>query len=121
MTHHATLDDLLELAPSPDQPVEPGSSEQWKEVERTLGTPLPGDYKQMINAYGTGEFCDLFYLFNPFSTSAGMNLIWQAGVPDSLENDDELGRVYPLGSHLEQFQQLMILGNALRDCPFSTF
>jgi hypothetical protein len=100
------LKDLIGLAPPPGSPVDTGSPDQWGEVERALGMPLPSDYKQFINVYGDGEFGDFLYVFNPFSGCEQMNLLWQAGVPDSLEKDEELGRVYPLGSHLEHFQQL---------------
>ncbi len=98
-----TIGDLIGLAPPPEWRVEAGSPEQWDEVERSLGTALPTDYKLVVNAYGSGEFNDLFTVFNPFS-SEGMSLLWQAGVPDCLVEYEELGRVYPLGSNLEHYQ-----------------
>ena len=76
-------------------------------MERALGTALPSDYKQFINVYGTGEFNDLFFIFNPFSGVEPMNLLWQAGVPESLMQDEELGRVYRLGSFLEHYRQFL--------------
>src|SRR5579885_1277192 len=93
-----TVDDLIRLAPPPEHPVDAGSPDRWDGVERVLGTALPGDYKRFINVYGTGDFNDLFYVYNPFSGVDRRNLLWQAGVPGSLEKDEELGRVYPLDS-----------------------
>jgi hypothetical protein len=70
---------LLELAPPPTSPVDAGSPDRWGEVEQALGTALPGDYKRLINTNGSGEFCDLLYLLNPFSTVKSMNLLHQVG------------------------------------------
>jgi hypothetical protein len=109
----------MELAPPPEWRVDAGSPGQWSEVEQALGATLPDDYKLIINVYGTGGFNDLFYLFNPFSSSDGMNLLWQAGVPDSLAEDEELGRVYPVGSNLESYQLLRADHPDL--CPFSPY
>jgi hypothetical protein len=114
-----TVDDLIGIAPPPEWRVDAGSPEQWEEVERALGTVLPGDYKVIINTYGTGEFNDLFAMFNPFSSSEGMNLLWQAGIPDCLVEDEELGRVYPLGSDLENYQLSRIDYPEL--CPFPPY
>jgi hypothetical protein len=62
-----TFDRLLELAPPPNSPVDAGPPDRWAEVESALGTTLPGGYKWLINAYGSGEFCDLLWLLNPFT------------------------------------------------------
>jgi hypothetical protein len=43
---------LTKILPPPSQPVE--ASGDWDEVERTLGTALPDDYKEFISLYGTG-------------------------------------------------------------------
>jgi hypothetical protein len=100
------LEDLMRLVAPSGSPVDAGQPNQWEEVERALGTALPGDYKQFINAYGTGEFNDLFFIFNPFSHVEAMNLLWQAGVPESLMENEELGRIYRLGSFLEHYHGL---------------
>lgn len=103
MRSRFSIEDLIKIAPPPVCPVEAGSAGQWDEVERSLGTALPSDYKIIINTYGSGEFNNLFTVFNPFS-SEDMSLLWQAGVPDCFMEDEELGRVYSLGSHLEHYQ-----------------
>ena len=64
---YPTFDRLLELAPPPTSPVDAGTPDRWGQIERTLGTTLPGDYKSLIDAYGSGEFCDLLWLLNPFT------------------------------------------------------
>jgi hypothetical protein len=68
MKSRHTVDDLIDLAPPPEWRIDAGSPEAWDEVERALGTALPEDYKLMINVYGSGNFNDLFYLFNPFDS-----------------------------------------------------
>jgi hypothetical protein len=70
---------LLELAPPPDTTVNAGSPDGWGPVEQALGTSLPPDYKRLINTYGSGEFCDLLVLLNPFSKSKHGNFLKQVG------------------------------------------
>jgi hypothetical protein len=81
--------------------------------------PLPSDYKQFINAFGTGEFNDLFWIYNPFSGIERMNLLWQAGVPESLETDQELGRAYPLDSMLDHYYGFRC--EYPGDCPLAPY
>jgi hypothetical protein len=67
--------------------VDAGSPDRWGEVERALGTDLPSDYKRFINTYGSGEFCDLLWLLNPFSAVEGMNLLHQTGPISDIYRD----------------------------------
>ena len=79
MTARFTVDDLIELAPPPEWRIDAGSPSGWDDIEQSLGTPLPDDYKLIINVYGSGNFNDLFYLFNPFDTQGKSgNLLNQA-------------------------------------------
>ena len=68
---------VLTEAPPPVYPVDSGSPDRWDEIEHRLGTPLPSDYKWLINTYGSGDFCDLLGVLNPFSSSKAMNLLSQ--------------------------------------------
>ena len=52
MASRFTVDDLLALAPPPEWRVDAGSPGGWDEVEQTLGTALPDDYKLITNIYG---------------------------------------------------------------------
>jgi hypothetical protein len=113
------LEDLMRLVPPPGSPVDAGQPNRSEEVERTLGTALPSDYNQFINAYGTGEFNDLFFVFSPFSRVEAQNLLWQAGVPESLMEDEELGRVYRLGSFLEHYHGFRC--EYPGDCPLPSY
>jgi hypothetical protein len=117
---HDPFDYLLALAPPPAAPVDAGSPDRWPEIELALGTALPADYKRLINAYGIGDFGNLFFVFSPESGADGMNLLWQAGVPGSLLEDEELGRGFPPGSLLEGYQYYRRV-HAPEFCPFPTF
>ena len=68
---HMSIELLVAAQKPPDNPVDPGSAAQWLQVERSIGTSLPEDYKQYIARYGTGSFSrvDFTFLFpfNPFS------------------------------------------------------
>ncbi len=109
MAARFTVDDLIALAPPPEWRIDAGSPGGWEEVERTLGTALPDDYKLITNIYGSGHFNDLFYLFNPFdSNGESGNLINQAFRRDcfglsELDHYDEMRSIDP------------------RLCPFPTF
>ena len=67
------LTQLQALAPPPDNPLFAGTPSQWDEVERTIGTALPQDYKQLVNLYGLGSFGDYVCLLNPFVPTLGPN------------------------------------------------
>src|SRR4051794_23736409 len=50
----ATVQELTGLIPPPTSPVD--ARGDWNSVESALGLKLPTDYKQIIEAYGTGRF-----------------------------------------------------------------
>ena len=64
------IEELLHVVAPPAQPAEGGDAEQWAEVERELGTPLPRDYFAFASLYGSGAFDDpgrlMVYVWNPF-------------------------------------------------------
>ena len=43
--------------------------EQWRSVERELGTPLPSDYREFVFNYGSGLFAQFYRVYNPFAKS----------------------------------------------------
>lgn len=61
------LDALVRAVSPPAGPVD--ARGEWAEAEARLGVRLPGDYKQLVETYGWGEFCDYLYLRTPFGTS----------------------------------------------------
>jgi hypothetical protein len=69
------LERLRRLLPPPADPLEPGSPDGWAEVEATLGTALPGDFKAFTERYGSGKVDDFLYLFNPFAGGQDGNLL----------------------------------------------
>jgi hypothetical protein len=87
--------------------VNAGSPNDWEEIESTLGTALPADYKLIINVYGSGSFNDLFSLFSPFETESG-NLVNQALTRECFGN-----------SRLENYKEMQSISP--RSCPFPTF
>lgn len=74
-----SLDRLRKLAPPPEKPVETGAPDAWGEVERTVGTPLPADFKAFTDLYGSGTFDGFLYLFNPFTAGQDGNLLHERG------------------------------------------
>jgi hypothetical protein len=70
-----SLSQLIRIAPPPATPIETGSTKKWRQVERRIGTPLPTDYKNFIDRYGTGCFNNLVIPYNPFAKSETVNLI----------------------------------------------
>ncbi|NSC19777.1 hypothetical protein FM076_00475 [Streptomyces albus subsp. chlorinus] len=50
----------------------------WTRTERSLGTALPADYKQLVEAYGDGLFDETIWLLVPDSAHDDCNLHKQA-------------------------------------------
>ncbi len=74
---------LMRVVPPPDDPDEVGTSVEEKEVESKLGMPLPRDYWELVQKYGSGTFIGSFLrIANPFVDDLGK------------EAADKNGRVY---------------------------
>jgi hypothetical protein len=71
------LDRLRLLLPPPAEPVEVGRPDGWAEVEASLGTGLPDDFKAFTELYGSGKVDDFLYLFNPFAEGQDGNLLFE--------------------------------------------
>ncbi|MFI0240567.1 hypothetical protein [Streptomyces sp. NPDC016845] len=87
------LDRLTELCPPPAarrQPVD------WARVESALGTPLPGDYKQLTATYDPGCFAGYLWVYDPRHTSVHVNLVGSASdrIRQQMESDQARG-IYP--------------------------
>lgn len=68
------IDSLLKSVPPIDQsPAR--SAADWQQVEAALGTPLPSDYKQIIDHYPGMRWADFAYLLDPFSSNKYTNLL----------------------------------------------
>ncbi|WP_329389711.1 SMI1/KNR4 family protein [Streptomyces sp. NBC_01351] len=81
-------DRLVRLVAPPAGPVD--AVGDWFAVEAVIGTPLPSDYKRLVETYGWGEFCDFLYLRAPFGTSKHNGIKWQrAHFSESPEQDRE--------------------------------
>jgi hypothetical protein len=107
---------LLELAPPPADPVDPGSPEEWSRVEDALGIALPADYKWLIDTYGSGDFGDLLVVMNPFAPSGGMNLLCQI----NFEVAEQMGLMcsdIPILMTYQEGREELIP----EQCPFPTY
>ncbi|UYB38772.1 SMI1/KNR4 family protein [Streptomyces sp. Je 1-4] len=61
---HGPLARIMERVPPPAEAV--NGSGDWGDAERALGTPLPDDFKQVVEAYGRGDFWGALCLCTPF-------------------------------------------------------
>ncbi|MGW2303282.1 Lsr2 family DNA-binding protein [Streptomyces sp. NPDC001809] len=71
MTASVDLAALTALCPPPA--VVPAAPD-WSLAERELGVRLPTDYKELVAAYGPGEFCDFLTLYQPGALSGWVDL-----------------------------------------------
>ncbi|WP_245234438.1 Lsr2 family DNA-binding protein [Streptomyces flavochromogenes] len=71
MTALPGLAALTSLCPPP--PVAPPAPD-WPLAEGALGMSLPRDYKELVAAYGPGEFCDFLTLYRPGALSEWVDL-----------------------------------------------
>ena len=79
------MNPLFDLISPPQKPVETGTSKSWQESEAFLGIPLPSDYKDLIDHYGTGSFGDLIMVYSPFTQIEFLNLFYAL---DTLQQAD---------------------------------
>jgi hypothetical protein len=84
-----TVARLSELVSPPDAPV--AAAGDFAAIEADLGTPLPGDYKELVRRYGYGTFCDFLQLWSPFFGDCTM----MAEARGVLDADAQLARVAP--------------------------
>ncbi|MFE1770829.1 SMI1/KNR4 family protein [Streptomyces sp. NPDC059008] len=61
---HSPLARVIERVPPPAEAIH--GHGDWAEAERTLGTRLPDDYKQLVETYGRGDFWGALCLCTPF-------------------------------------------------------
>ena len=62
------LDKLISMVQIADIELkERPSLDQWASWEEANNLILPSDFKEILSYYGTGEFGDFLYLWNPFS------------------------------------------------------
>ncbi|MFF2780871.1 SMI1/KNR4 family protein [Streptomyces sp. NPDC058052] len=87
-------DRLAELVAPPAAPVD--AHGDWTAAETGIGTRLPGDYRQLVETYGWGEFCDFLYLRTPFGTSEHNGVEWQSARLTGSPERDRDRYPYPL-------------------------
>lgn len=68
-----TIDEFVKLFPPPKKPVEINDID-WKNAEAKIGSPLPDDYKEFIETYGTVQLGEFLWIFNPFSANSSLNI-----------------------------------------------
>jgi hypothetical protein len=68
------LERLQELMPPPRSPVESGTPASWATAEAVLRTGLPRDYKEFIEAYGSGSIDQFVTVLNANSSTPDLQL-----------------------------------------------
>ncbi|MCT9010269.1 SMI1/KNR4 family protein [Streptomyces rhizosphaerihabitans] len=66
---------LARLVAVPVDPID--AVGDWLAVEAQLPVTLPTDYKELVERYGWGEFCDFLYVRTPFGGNRHNGLSWQ--------------------------------------------
>ncbi|WP_202035841.1 SMI1/KNR4 family protein [Streptomyces mexicanus] len=94
------LDALVRLCPPPTDPPPPVD---WPEAERTLGTAVPADYKQLVETYGDGLFDETIWLLVPDSAYDDCDLHAQAAqreeiLADLWESEDKPAALQEAGA-----------------------
>lgn len=69
---------LCDAISPPAKAIEAGNTEGFLAVEARLVLGLPGDYKRLICAYGSGSWKGFLWVLNPFSSNRYLNLFEQA-------------------------------------------
>ena len=74
-----TIDELRAVLPPPATPAAPATARDWTAIEGQVGSLLPPDYKQFVEAYGPGRIADFLMVFTPFAANANADLTQQVG------------------------------------------
>jgi hypothetical protein len=94
------IDELLKRFPPPARPVELGVEDEWPRMQRRMGSVLPRDYKDFVNAYGSVTIRGFLRPFNPFSQDEYGDLATQMALQLSalryLKERDPTQCPYPL-------------------------
>ncbi|GHE28041.1 Lsr2 family DNA-binding protein [Streptomyces hydrogenans] len=105
MTSLATL---TQLVPPPARP----TPTDWNTVETLLQTPLPTDYKQLVDTYGPGSFCDFLHLSTPHRSKEAVDLTgpMPARLRGQLAKDLDSGK-YPVPHRPEDLFAIGVTDN----------
>ncbi|MEU0786107.1 SMI1/KNR4 family protein [Streptomyces sp. NPDC006173] len=71
---HPAVERLTEIIP----PDAARRSRDWAAAEQQLGTPLPEDYKELVETYGGGVFDETIWLLDPQCPDEDYNILAQA-------------------------------------------
>ncbi len=71
---NSSIERLTQLIPPPPVP----SQKEWGLVENEIMTPLPSDYKELIDTYGGGLFDDCLWLLEPGCENKNYDLLIEA-------------------------------------------
>jgi hypothetical protein len=61
-----SLQELLRIAPPPNNPIHTGTKEDFLIIENQIGSELPSDYKKYIQYYGDSMWYRHIYISTPF-------------------------------------------------------
>lgn len=89
------IDDIVKIMPPAKNPLDVPGRGEWVAIESKLGTGLPDDYKEFIQAYGTGRIGNFLYVFTPFSNNENLNLLDQLRL-----QSDVLGELKSYGENI---------------------
>jgi hypothetical protein len=73
------IDRLRKRFPPPKRPIARGFEDEWPLIQQRVGSVLPRDYKDFINAYGTVLVSQLVVPLNPFAKNEYRNLLSAMG------------------------------------------
>lgn len=72
-----SIKQLQAVLKPPTAPVELGISQNWGRITSKFGFPLPTDYMQFVDLYGSGEIGGWLTVFNPFSKNPNISFVEQ--------------------------------------------
>lgn len=65
---------LVKLVGSRQRGAVARTKQEWAAFEKSIGIELPGDYKELVNQFGAGSFCDFLWLYSPFCTNTYLTM-----------------------------------------------
>lgn len=91
----------------------------WSEIERLLGTPLPGDFKEICETFGVGEFSGYLEVYSSRGGATLKVIDWLEDIHQTLrEYPDAVETFRPYGIYSPGEQGLLPWGGTVNASDF---
>lgn len=82
------IEDLVRVVTPPDVPLQVDTGRSWRAIQDEIGIDLPDDLRQLATTYGSGRFCKMFMVFNPFASTYSQYIKFECDLLNQLMDNE---------------------------------